>query len=1183
MVLTEHHNFEITVVSARSSERNFHSLVIMAKKNKIVPEHSNKGADVLEGALNSSSKNKKPKLVVEKETPTDGLLVSPDSAPKVSKRQRAEAGLALELAAQPKISKRSVSAEDAAFDDNVSKATSEVSNVSAIVPTEEELKSLADSRKKRAKPSTLPAVLVSTETALVISVINEESVAKLENTLHKMAVHGAECNHLQFCNDQAKFQLQVILDKSLDDIHEMPREAFLMALKKFVSADGAVSKGSNVFVWMQQLRLGDKKIKSASSKAVVSLASHVNKLLIADGFDPLTCLNESEGRKPRAILLELLKQIMDKSWSGSNATTEYMTQKIAKPLDGDAHIATFVSFWTSITRFITEKQDILAENMVFLPSTAVKDTTKTPYLKPAGVSKTPGAANAAPKPTGSLCNHCGRDRHATAACPGKAEFSGLREQYFNPVASIPYLGSTQQKKLFSDTGCSFIPPLGLLRNKMKKCKSIVVPDALNAMVNTNTEQKLLFTVTLHAQNGASKDITAFADPGAVDGSYASATIAKWLAENGTASCACHRIVCGAVGDNRCVQCNECHVLQLSLIPDARVNNLVNLMSFELAVAVIPKLQYDIVVGLPAFRKHKLFLTLAPLLQGGCQTDNILETKFGPRPGTDSKGTCVARPVVSLIVPPSPSIFNSVDKQQNTSRLRERPSSMSWPLVEAQVIYDPPCRVIPGSAMLRDSVNQTVYDTDTQCHKSPIWVEPESWSRVCETHTNLDDVPGWLTEDEVKSLPPNAPTKIWGTKHQRRDLMLLCLKHICIFSRTLNPQPALVPPMTFKVDEERWFNRSNQQPPRPMNPAKQSEISRRTDELIAQGVIKPFRGRAWSQCVLVAKPDGKLRLTHDFRRLNDCTESQSWPIPNIPQMLDRLGAKRPKFFGICDLKDGYFQAPLAANCSEYTCFTTFSGIYAYNRVAMGLKGAVGYFQMLMIAVIFATMIYIILEVYLDDMVVHDESKGFKQFLVNVGRVFERIEVFKLLIHPDKTILGVPQVTFVGHTIDESGKHFSREKLDSVLEIELPVWGKGLKSFLGVANWFSDHVRDFRSKTKILQDLVRDYEHTKNRKIPWTAEGIAAFNQIKREINECTKLFFVNDAWPIYLNTDASDYGIGGYLYQIDEDGKEIPIAFMSKALTVTQMGWSTYEKEGYAIYAAVMKFYHLQDREKNRGG
>ena len=53
-------------------------------------------------------------------------------------------------------------------------------------------------------------------------------------------------------------------------------------------------------------------------------------------------------------------------------------------------------------------------------------------------------------------------------------------------------------------------------------------------------------------------------------------------------------------------------------------------------------------------------------------------------------------------------------------------------------------------------------------------------------------------------------------------------------------------------------------------------------------------------------------------------------------------------------------------------------------------------------------------------------------------------------------------------------------------------------------------------------------------------------------------------PIALQTDASDYGVGGYLFQTI-DGKEIHVAFVSKSLTKTQLRWCTIQREAYAIY------------------
>jgi hypothetical protein len=73
--------------------------------------------------------------------------------------------------------------------------------------------------------------------------------------------------------------------------------------------------------------------------------------------------------------------------------------------------------------------------------------------------------------------------------------------------------------------------------------------------------------------------------------------------------------------------------------------------------------------------------------------------------------------------------------------------------------------------------------------------------------------------------------------------------------------------------------------------------------------------------------------------------------------------------------------------------------------------------------------------------------------------------------------------------------------------------------------------------------------------------------------CPKLFFINENAPIVLCTDASDYGIGAYLYQV-VDEQEQPISFLSKTLDKTQMKWSTIEKEAYAIYYAFHKFDYL---------
>ena len=61
--------------------------------------------------------------------------------------------------------------------------------------------------------------------------------------------------------------------------------------------------------------------------------------------------------------------------------------------------------------------------------------------------------------------------------------------------------------------------------------------------------------------------------------------------------------------------------------------------------------------------------------------------------------------------------------------------------------------------------------------------------------------------------------------------------------------------------------------------------------------------------MVPQPDGAFRMRVDYRALNDCTADVSWPIPNIAEIFRRIGSQKPKIFGIMDLTQGYYQAPL----------------------------------------------------------------------------------------------------------------------------------------------------------------------------------------------------------------------------------------------------------------------------------
>ena len=81
---------------------------------------------------------------------------------------------------------------------------------------------------------------------------------------------------------------------------------------------------------------------------------------------------------------------------------------------------------------------------------------------------------------------------------------------------------------------------------------------------------------------------------------------------------------------------------------------------------------------------------------------------------------------------------------------------------------------------------------------------------------------------------------------------------------------------------------------------------------------------------------------------------------------------------------------------------------------------------------------------------------------------------------------------------------------------------------------------------------------------TTEALKAYDDIKLQVSKCTFMYFMSDTAPITLHTDASDYRVGGYLFQ-PVYGANQPIAFVSKSLTSARLRWSVIQKEAYGIY------------------
>ena len=119
----------------------------------------------------------------------------------------------------------------------------------------------------------------------------------------------------------------------------------------------------------------------------------------------------------------------------------------------------------------------------------------------------------------------------------------------------------------------------------------------------------------------------------------------------------------------------------------------------------------------------------------------------------------------------------------------------------------------------------------------------------------------------------------------------------------------------------------------------------------------------------SKGNRRWRMVIDYRMLNEKTVNDAYPLPNITEILDQLGAA--KYFTVLDLASGFHQIPMDAQSKSKTAFSVPGGHYEFNRMPFGLKNAPATFQRCMDLVL-SGLQGVELFVYMDDVVIYASS-------------------------------------------------------------------------------------------------------------------------------------------------------------------------------------------------------------------
>ncbi|KAM4061338.1 reverse transcriptase (RNA-dependent DNA polymerase) [Hirsutella rhossiliensis] len=304
------------------------------------------------------------------------------------------------------------------------------------------------------------------------------------------------------------------------------------------------------------------------------------------------------------------------------------------------------------------------------------------------------------------------------------------------------------------------------------------------------------------------------------------------------------------------------------------------------------------------------------------------------------------------------------------------------------------------------------------------------------------------------------------------------------------------------------------------------------DLLDRGFIRASSSAAAAPVLFVRKPNGGLRFCCDYRALNAITKRDRYPLPLIAETLQNLA--KAKWFTKLDVVAAFHKIRMAPGHEGKTAFRTRFGLYEWLVCPFGLNGAPASFQRYMNSVL-REWLDDFVTAYLDDVLIYSSD-------------------------PAKCEFSVQEVKYLGFIVN-AGKGIAcdPEKQRAIREWEAPTTVKGVRSFLGFANYYRIFIPDYAKITQPLDALLK-----KGTAFRWRRAENEAFQELKRRFCESPVLKQWEPSLLTFLETDCSGYALGGVLSQESPDGRRHACAFFSKRLSPAEYNYPIHDKEMLAI-------------------
>ena len=330
------------------------------------------------------------------------------------------------------------------------------------------------------------------------------------------------------------------------------------------------------------------------------------------------------------------------------------------------------------------------------------------------------------------------------------------------------------------------------------------------------------------------------------------------------------------------------------------------------------------------------------------------------------------------------------------------------------------------------------------------------------------------------------------------------------------------------------------------------------EHLNRGFIVPSKAAYTSPVLFAPKPNGGWRFCVDYRKLNRITEKDKYPSPLIDETFRRItGAK---VFTKLDIRHAFHRIRMHPDSEALTAFGTRYGAYQYKVMPFGLCNGPATFQRFINSAL-EGLLDVTCTAYADDILVYSEDP--RQHEQHVKEVLARLRAAGLQVDIAKSEFSVRETKFLGFIISTQGMRMDPEKVKTILNWRPPRNVKGIRSFLGLVNYFRRFIRNHGHLRKPLVRLTR-------LGVPFAfgTEEIKAFEALKAAVAEEPVLRNWRPELPTRVETDASNGITGGVLSQQQPDGEWHPVAYYTKTMCPSEMNYGIESKELLAVINAL---------------